>query len=237
MKNIISISTGLVYKFTSDRNKMIEMLRVYGPEGIEISFADPELLFDFKITDENVRYLKGLSYVSLHAPWKNIRYGKNSISIKTLQALKKLYVEVEAKNITIEPAEIDDYAIFNDYPLKFSTENADYRKSFKYPSEIKEVLLENSKFGLTFDFAHALTVDPDPINDFLDCDRLQQIHLSYFSRELSDHSFLYKYSSEKIIDQIKKIPEDIPLVLECVAEKEEQINCIAKEIEFLRGIQ
>lgn len=236
MKNLISISTGLIYKFEPDRNKMIQLLSKFSPDGIEISFASPDILLDFEISNENIEYLKTLPYVTLHAPWKDIRYSSNPLCEKALSKINELYKTISAKNVTVEPGEIDDYSVFDKYDFKVSTENADYRKLFNSPDEIKKVLKNNPKFGLTFDFAHALTIDQQETEKFFSIKQITQVHMAYFDKELSDHSFVSSHSSDRIEKLIKRIPEDIPIVLECVAETEEQINWVKKEIEYLRSI-
>jgi sugar phosphate isomerase/epimerase len=237
MKNIISISTGLVYKFESDRNKMIQMLKKFSPDGIEISFFSTEALLNFEISDQNVQYLKTLPYVTLHAPWVNIRYSNNSSCLEVLNEIDRLYKQIDAKNVTLEPGEVDDYSVFDKCSYKISTENSDYRKPFKTPGEIEEVLKNNPRFGLTFDFAHALTIDPSEADKFFNIDRISQVHMAYFSKELSDHSFLSKHPSAEIEKRIAQIPESIPFVLECVAEAEEQIDWVKNEIEYLRKVK
>jgi hypothetical protein len=215
---------------------MIEMLRKFSPDGIEISFADPDYLFQFDISDENVEYLKTLPYVTIHAPWKNIRYSDNEVCAKTLKAIEALYNKIDAKNVTIHSLEVDDYKVLNDCKFKISTENEDYRKPCKTPLEIGEVLKKNPKIGFTFDFAHGMTVDLGMTDNFLNFAQLQQVHLAYFDDTLSDHFFLCKHKSDEIEEQIKKIPENVPLVLEAVAEKKEQIAWVKDEIEYLRGL-
>lgn len=237
MKNLISISTGLVYKFTNDRNRMIEMLRKFSPDGIEISFADPDYLFQFNISDENVEYLKTLPYVTIHAPWKNIRYSDNPVCVKTLKAIEALYNKIDAKNVTIHSLEVYDYEVLNDCKFKISTENEDCRKPGNTtPEEIEKILNENPEFGFTFDIAHAMSVDPNHSDDFLKLTRLQQIHVAYFDKEYPGHLPLFNHGNDEIEEYFRMMPEKVPLVLEFTAETEEQIDWVKDEIEYLRDI-
>ncbi|MFA7243924.1 MAG: hypothetical protein WC080_01370 [Patescibacteria group bacterium] len=236
MKNLISISTGLVYKFTDKRNEMIRMLREFSPDGIELSFADSTYLFDFKISEENVDYLRSLPYTTIHAPWIDIRYANNDKSKKVLDLIEKLYRKTGAKNVTIEPREIDDYSILGSYDFQISIENADIRKPFCAAEELLSILNKNPKLKLTLDIAHSMTANPDLFDQLLSTGKISQIHAAYFDISLSDHFFFHKYATPELIAQIKKIPENIPLVLEAVAGKREEISSVRDEIKFLRSL-
>ena len=99
MKNPICISTGCVYRFSNDRNDLVEVLRQFSPAGIEISFAYPEYLLNFDINRKNLKYLRGLKFNSIHSPWKNVTYGKNKTSKEILQKISELYKQINARNI------------------------------------------------------------------------------------------------------------------------------------------
>jgi len=74
MKNPICISTGFLYRLMNDRNEMIRKIKEFSPDGIELSFAYPEYLSDFILSEENLKYLQSLKFISIHSPWKEISY-------------------------------------------------------------------------------------------------------------------------------------------------------------------
>ena len=99
MKNPICISTGFLYRLTNDRNEMIKRIREFSPYGIELSFAYPQYLFDFVINKDNLDYLQSLKFNSIHVPWKEITYGSNQKTKNVLEAIEKLYKQINAKNV------------------------------------------------------------------------------------------------------------------------------------------
>jgi len=238
MINPICISTGLVYRLTNDRNEMVERLRQFSPDGIEISFADPQFLFDFTPTRSNLEYLR-TTRTSIHAPWKHIIYGNNDLCRIFLGELQKLSNLVDAKNVTFHKSPEDNFSVLADYSFPCSVENDDYKfvgKAPTSPEEVRAVLSQYPRMGFTFDFPHALTVDPGSIPEFLRFPEISQIHLSYLSRELPDHYFLYKNDSPRLRALIRQIPPNIPIVLECVSPNEQEVELAKREVEYLRSI-
>lgn len=239
MKKIFSISTGFVYKFFNERNEMISKLSEYRPEGIELSFADPQFLFDFKITSSNLDYLRNLKYVSIHAPWKNVVYGNNEECYKILEQIEKLYIKIGAKNITVHVSEIDDFNVFKRYNFTLSIENDDWRKGANTIEKIRDILDKNPHLKFTFDFAHALTISNKDIQKYIELfkNKISQIHLSYLNKNLLDHYFLHKYDSSEMQSLLSNLKDiNCPIILECVASKKEDLPLIRNEIQYLQKI-
>lgn len=243
MKNPICISTGLVYLLTSDRNEMIEKIRKFSPDGIELSFDDPQYIFDFVINKENLRYLQTLRFNSIHAPWKNINYGNNQECKDTLKAIEKLYKQIKARNVAFhifQTEKMRETKRFNNYNFISSVENDDCRNpGLNTVEKIEESLKINKKFKFTFDFAHALVTSPKDIPVYISKfkDKIIEIHLSMLSKEMKDHWFLHKYDSKEmrnLLGNLKNV--DVPIVLECVASNQNEVQLIKKEIEYIKAI-
>jgi len=88
MKNPLCISTGFVYKISGDMNEKIRLLRQFSADGIELNFAFSRDLINFRITPDNLEYLKD-KRVTIHAPWKDITYGNNPNCITTLDLIQE----------------------------------------------------------------------------------------------------------------------------------------------------
>ena len=98
---------------------------------------------------------------------------------------------------------------------------------------------ENPKLKFTFDFAHALTVSSNDIPLYIDKfkDKIIEIHLAMLNRNLKDHWFLHKYDSTEIrnlLNHLKNIKA--PIILECVASNNDEVQLIKKEIEYIKEI-
>jgi sugar phosphate isomerase/epimerase len=238
MENPITISTGLVYKLTNDRNEMIQKLREFSPDGIELSFAHPQFLFDFTINEENLKYLRTLKFNSIHAPWKNIIYEDSSVCRKVLEKIYELYVKINARNVVFHKGPEDDFKILRDFNFISSVENDDWRKGLNTPLQIDQELIANPNLKLTFDFAHALTVSSRDIPTYFTGfkDSIIQVHIAMLNRLMQDHYFLHKHDSSGLRRLIGMIPKNIPLVLECVAPNEDEVALVKEEINYIRSI-
>ncbi len=236
MKNLISISTGFAHRLTPDKNEMIQIIKSFQPDGIELILPDPPQLFNFKLSQENVDYLKSLKFSTIHSP-SNIEFGQNTDSTKTLDMIADIYRQIDAKNVVVHPLQVSDYSVFDHKKMHFSLENEDYRKSnYQTPDEFFPLFDRYPSFGFNFDFAHALTIDSKYIPYFLKIKNLFEIHLAFHDRAENHHSLLFEKADDKTIDLLKLIPENTPLVLECYVKSWSEIDKIKEEISFLKSI-
>ncbi len=219
---------------------MISRIRKFSPEGIELSFAYPQYLFDFIINKENLDYLQSLKFNSIHVPWKEITYGNNQESKNVLEFIEKLYKQINAKNVVFHKEQIEEIQIVTNYDFTASIENGDWKElAGNSVEKIEEILKGNPKLKFTFDFAHALTISSNDVSLYVNKfkDELIEIHLSMLNKNLKDHWFLHKYDSQEmrnLLNHLKNI--NTPIVLECVASNNGQVQLIKKEIEYIKGI-
>lgn len=245
MKHPICISTGFVYKFSEDMNEKINILRNFPVDGIEVCFANAGELLDFSINKENLNYLQGLKFNSIHAPWQNVDYGENEKCRNVLAAIEKLYKQINARNVNFHIPDIEkvkETGIFNKYNFIFSIENDDGRRlgvpGLNTVEKIAKALTINKNFKFTFDFAHALATYSEEIPAFIDKfrNKLSQIHLAYLADNgMKDHYFLFKNDTPKlrrVLNYVKEV--SVPIILECVATNKEEIKLIADEIDWLK---
>jgi len=236
MKNPICISISCVDKLSDDRNKFVEKLRQLSPKGVELSFAYPDDLFDFDINKNNLEYLRSLKFNSIHAPWKNIIYGKNKTSEKVLQKISELYKQIKCRNVVFHKNEIEDYSVITNNGFTASIENDDWRKPNNNFEDMKDILDSRREFKLTFDFSHALSVSfPDNlryINYFKD--RLIEIHLSIINKNSEKHDFLHKYNTSELKALLQPLKTVfVPIILEGAVSNLEEIRSIKKEMEYI----
>ena len=98
---------------------------------------------------------------------------------------------------------------------------------------------ENQNLKFTFDFAHAITISSEDIPLYINRfkDRLAEVHLAMLNRNLKDHWFLHKYDSPEIRNLLKHIKNiDVPVILECVASTDDEVELIKKEMEYIKEI-
>ncbi len=240
MMNPICISTGCIYRLSDDRNELIKIIKGFSPDGIELSFAYPEYLFNFAITPENLEYIKSLKFVSIHAPMFDIVYGDNQRSREVLKLIEKLYKQVGARNVVFHKDEVEDISEITKYDFTASLENGDYRKTIaNSPEKIQEILSRNPKLMFTFDLAHALSINGEDVPVYLEKfkRKLAEIHMSWQNKNPAQHDFICKYDSPGIRKSLKSVDiADVPLVLEAGANNEAESRLLVDEIKYLKSI-
>ncbi len=237
MKNPISISTGCLYRLSEDRNKMVRELQKFSLSGVELSFNRPQHLLNFNIDKDNLEYLQTLEFNSIHAPCKDIIYGDNETCKKVLQKISELYVKINARNVVFHKNEIEDYNLIINNKFISSLENDDWRKPNNGIEYIKNILDKYKELKLTFDFAHAITVAPSDIPEYLDYfkERLAEIHISIINEETKRHDFMHENNNARLesLTQLLKVTS-VPLVLECAVSDFKNINSLKKEIDYIK---
>ena len=231
---------------------MIEALRELAPAGIELSFSQPEYLFDFECNENNLEYLRSLKFNSIHAPWKDIIYGRNEAGEAALQKIESLYKQINARNVVFHREQIEDYdsilnkgfvAWFNKFTIlseaEGSIENEDWRKTNCGPENTRDILNKYEGLKFTFDFAHALSVSPSEALEYMHSfkDRLFEIHLSVIDKASEQHDFLYKYDSpglKALLSPLKAV--SVPVVLEAVVSNSGELALLKKEMEYINKI-
>jgi hypothetical protein len=236
MNNPICISTGCVYKLSDDRNRLIKELRKLSPRGIEISFAHPDYLLNFELSKENLDYLKSLEFNSIHAPWIDISYSTDQRTKEVLDAISKIYKQINGRCVVFHEEQIKDYTLINSAEFVPAIENDDWRKPRHRVEDIRTILDDNPKFKFTFDFAHALTVSSLDVPSYISSfnNRLIEVHFSIVDREVGRHDLLYKHDNEEIKNMAKELKNvSQPFVLEGVSS---DLNEMKKEVEYLKSI-
>jgi hypothetical protein len=241
MSHLICLSTGLVYKLENDRNKMIEMLKVYELDGIEINFPFPDYLLDYVPTNKNIKYLNSLKFVSIHLPWANIGYGPNAEAKRIVTKIRQLSKRIRINNLVIHPLQIEDFQFLNKFKLNVSIENEDPKMpKFFIPEDFKQIFDKYSKLYFNFDFAHARLVSKKNVSDFIESyqDKIIEIHLSSLKKGDNDHWFLKPSDSEKNRAQIKKLKQikNAAIVFECVARDHKDLEKTSEEIKYIREL-
>jgi len=239
MKKIISISTGLLYRITDDKNQQIERIKCFSPGGVELMLNFPEAVTKLKLSEKNIEYLKSLEFTTIHAPSASgVLYSNNEETKNLLKKLNLIYKKIGAKNITFHLDQIKDYGILQSHSWQYSIENSDNRKSSGQKlGEMKKILDKNKQAKFTFDFAHAIQVNPNYVKGFLDLrERISEIHISVCQPKFKEHHFISRNLTEDIKDKLKLLPLDLPLVTEAVALSEIETPYIEKEISFLSSL-
>lgn len=241
MPRLICLSSGLTYRLENNRNKMIDMLEQFQPDGVELNFPTPELLLNFSLTKRNIKFLGLLKWVSAHLPWVDISYGKNDQTQKIIKKITQLSKKLHIDNLVVHPLQVKNFKILADFNLPVSIENEDPKMpGFFIPNDFKKIFKNNPELHFNFDFAHAGLVSDKNIDNFIANfkNKTIEIHLSSLKKGDIDHWFLKPFDSAKncaLISKLKQI-KNAAIVFECVAKDFNDLKKTKAETTYIKNL-
>ncbi|MFC1733253.1 hypothetical protein ACFL6I_23390 [candidate division KSB1 bacterium] len=241
----IGFSTGCLYKLQKNIDEIVWFYEHIGATAVELCFATSSELADFEITSGLLESVKKIPHVTLHAPWKEIRYNNSYASKKVLERLKHISEKfkekkIKLKGIVVHPDIIDDLDSLSYTNLPFLIENMDKRKDFGTLPEHFEKLKQRCKLGFVLDVQHAYENDPKMYmaGELIDVmgDRLKELHVSgFFGKQ--NHYPVHASENEKEISQILRLNIHAPKILEGIIEYEQlsPSQVARNELEFVKN--
>lgn len=157
MSRIISFATGTMWRWRGLKNwnALLDHIKHFNIEGVEITFASKEELYVFKLSKQNEKWLRGLKYVTIHAPFKLVRKARDEEEVmKQLNLLSGLCIKIKAKNIIIHPRDLPRPEMLKMFKFKVSTENLPKRSHVSI-FDLERIFKKYPKIGLCLDVSHA----------------------------------------------------------------------------------
>jgi endonuclease IV len=238
---IIGFSLGALRNCDWNIIDKINFLKSIGANALEIPFREPDLLFEFELTEKILEALKGFEHLSIHAPFSKITYKDDLLTHKVIKKLKDLNSILNVKAIIIHPNNVENFSILEKSNLPILIENMDLRKdSFKNEKEIQKVFDEYS-FKFVLDLEHSFENDPtlNLTNNLIKLmgNRLKEIHLSGAkkSSDINENNHCFITESpfrEQICSRLKEL-RNIPIILEVTAEKNDE-DSLKNELNYVR---
>jgi len=214
----IGFSTGCMHR---SKKSIAETLKFYsslGADAVEISFATPTDLNSLEWTSELEDAIKNYKFVTIHAPWKEVKYKSDIQTTILLMKLQFLCKKIPVKGIVIHPDTIENYVPLNESGLYFLIENMDARKEYgNQPEHNKEILSKRQNLGSVIDLEHAYENDKTMTLartlSYIADKKLSHIHVSGRSEQIN-HALVQEASNQKEI--LSALPEfkDYPIILE-----------------------
>ena len=176
----LSLSTGSIYKWAGKLDDLITLCRDnIKIDGIELMFANKEILETTRLTAKNVRWLKALSHVTLHAPVKIIMNSidENDIEIQ-LKKLEYIYNSINAKAIIFHVTNLPKLETLNKFNFKFIIENTTIKGKINLIEFNK--IINNYNCDICLDVSHAFTWSAKEAQKYWQklSSHIFQIHLS-----------------------------------------------------------
>jgi hypothetical protein len=232
----IGFSMGCLYRTNLPIVNRSKLYRSVGASAIELGFARPSEANEFNVTPDLMNEVSKYEYVSIHAPWRDIRYRQDESADALMDSLGKICQKMPVSGIVLHPNVVDDFGYVEDSGLPFLLENMDNKKSGWSAPEDFAKLLDNYKFGFVLDLQHAYKKDPSMklSEDLLLAfgSRLKHMHVSGFA----DGETHYPVYASKNKDEICKFLElgvDVPKILEGMLHGNIP-HMASNELEFVR---
>ena len=159
----VCISTGSFHQHFEGHDyhsRLKKCMNLKGIEGVELLFDVAEHLLHFELTKEEIDFLKGLKFNTIHAPFfeshgKLADYKDTQFYRKVMDKIYEIYDQIGAHNINIHPEETSDYSIFRMKGYQYSIENSPPKYGYS-PEFYRNLLDENPHFKMVLDVSRAM---------------------------------------------------------------------------------
>lgn len=235
----IGFSTGSLHRAMIPFEERIRLYSSSGADAIELGFATPIDLLDYQLSVQSKKDIKEFRSVSIHAPWKGVRYGLGEDTRKLIDKLAYLCDELPISGIVLHPDRIDDFDMIDRLGLPFLLENMDIRKSYAiHPAQFKE-FANRYQFGFVLDVQHAYEHDSSMklAREFIETmgGRLKHMHVS--GNNLSEiHVPVFQSDNKESILEILKLRIDVPKIFEGIILGDFQ-NVVRQELMLIRSLE
>ncbi|MDI6738695.1 MAG: hypothetical protein QME12_09385, partial [Nanoarchaeota archaeon] len=119
----IGFTTGVMHESYLPLEERAKLFKQMGANAVELSFGTLCAFKEFNLSDELLETLSRYELVTIHAPWKGIRYDNNCGFI--INRLKEICSQQKVYGIVLHPNTIEDYSMLEKSGLPFLIENMD----------------------------------------------------------------------------------------------------------------
>lgn len=235
MQNI-GFSTGSLHRSKISFEERIKLYHSLGADAIELGFATPDKLLDCQLSKQTIADISKFEFVSVHAPWKEVKYDNSLATQKIIEKLRSLSKQISIEGFVVHPDTIDNFEILDQSDLPFLLENMDKRKSYGTTPEQFRDLKRKYNFGFVLDIQHAYEHDPSmqlgkELVDIMG-DKLKHMHVSGHN-EQEIHVPTYSAVNKEAITELLKLDIDVPKILEGIL-LEDVENSIKNELAYVK---
>ncbi len=240
---IISISTGSVRHAANSVLESVHFIEdnFHGLiNGVELFFWSLKDFEEFELDSKAKEFMQSLEFNTMHAPIKEIEYGKNQATAKVLEKIEGISKAAGIQKVVFHPNHINNFSALQSKEFKVCIENladGESKKGWQYPGEFQKFFEKWTQFGFCFDVNHGMANGAKP-TEFISMlsKKIEYIHLNATAKAgNADHNLLIE-SEKQVIEEIKPVFRlNRPMVIEVDIEKG-KIPLITKEIEFIRKI-
>ncbi len=236
----VGFSTGCLYRSNLTTIERINFFKSIGADAVEIGFADLRKLMNADIASDIQKAAEDFKYISIHAPWKNIRYGPNAETDAAIEKLIKLCGLLPIKGIVIHPRKIDDFEKLEKSKLPFLIENSSLGKPIGTLPEYFEKIKADYPFGFVLDVKHAYEHDPSMVlaKELIAAmgNRLKEIHISGGTAKMN-HLPVHLSENKGAVIEILQLKIPAPKILEGILFSENIYKTAAEELSLVKSYE
>jgi len=240
---VLGIATGCFWQVGEEEIEILRFLKQLGGiDAIELVFAFPQELFDFRQTREDTAFLRSKKYVSIHAPFHEVEYGKGAETKKMISTLDSLVLKIGAKHIVFHSDCIKDFSVFDNVNFVPLVENLDSKEGVKriiMVRQVEDFLQGHKNFGFCLDIGDAMLEGINP-KDFLQFrERLAEIHIHFpqgFEGKMKPHGSPSK-ADKKFLELAKPaLSAGFPIIFEATDFFSFDKGAVEKELEIVKSL-
>lgn len=223
----IGFSHGVLYKLLDVYSvTAIDLYKKYSKDVLEFCLIINK---DIHKTKNIISLADDIVHKSIHAP-ADVVYRNDADTIKLLDEIASYYKELNAELILVHPDLVEDWTVFDAYPLNWAIENMDNLKpAYKSVEDLEAFFAKRENWKFVLDLNHCYTNDKTMklAEDFIARlgSRLAEVHLSGYA---GFHEPLFQTKQDIILEYCKKL--DVPIVIESTFD---DINDIGKEFDYI----
>ncbi len=236
----IGFTTGCLYRSKIQMSKRPALYNSHGSNAIEISFATPDELSDYTLTQQIKEHSKKFDFVSLHAHWKDVSYAREIRTKEIVAKIRHLCDSLPIKTVVLHPDTIAEFSVLDDLNFPFVLENNDSRKEFGIDMKDFYEIMHYGEFGYVLDLQHAYENDAsmklaDNLLAFFGS-QLSHLHVSGENNHENHVPVHLAHNRESIASFFKRWHISLPIILEGILlENIEQT--ITAELEFVKAFR
>ncbi|UCH02010.1 MAG: hypothetical protein JSV20_09385 [Candidatus Bathyarchaeota archaeon] len=236
----IGFSTACLWRLNIPFYEKIKCFSSFGANALELCYVTPTELNEFKLTSEMIADIKKFDYISIHAPFKEVRYKRDVTTKNIIEKLCLFCEQLSIQGIVIHPDITDDFKYLEKSGLPFLVENMDYRKKFGKTPEHFRGLIKEYNFGFVLDTQHAYENDATMKLGIelisIMGDRLKELHVS--GRTQSEiHSLVHASDNRDLIQQALKLCIGVPKIVEGYFSSGNIRQSASNELKFMRKFE
>jgi hypothetical protein len=206
MKNL-AISTAAFCLWDIGPKRKLDICKNFGFEHIVIAFSTLKMLKQFSRSDDLCRHLANFKSVTIHSPWRGVRYKDNKVTHDIVKYLNEIMHRVHIRSVIFHYDCIDDFKWLHACDFKYYIKNPCHHSLEAFSSSLKQ-----HGFESVLDINRATRFN-DYVDQYLEehSDNVKAIHVSGYVDDLG-RTPIGESGQEHLLEKVKEL--DAPLIIE-----------------------